>query len=174
MLERKNLEERLKKINTLVFDIDGVFTDATITVSETDVTRTFNVRDGYAVQMCAKSNYNLAVISGGKQSSIVTRMNAIGVKDVFINVGTAEKPEVLKQYLELKGVNAEEVLYIGDDIPDLLIMNNFPVLACCPADAVAEVLENADYVTKNLGGKGAVREVIEMVMKSQDKWLKIF
>lgn len=167
-------EERLKKITTLIFDIDGVFTDATLTVTNDDVTRTFNVRDGYAVQMALKSGYNIAVISGGKQESIVSRMNALGITDVYIRVGTAEKPDVLSAYLAKKEVSAEEVLFIGDDIPDLLIMNAFPVLACCPADAVPEVLERADYITTAPGGRGAVREVIEHVMKAQGKWMKVF
>lgn len=168
------LEEKFRKITTLVFDIDGVFTDATLTVTRDDVTRTFNVRDGYAVQMALKSGYHIAVISGGKQESIVSRMNALGVTDVYIRVGTAEKPDVLSAYLAKKEVSAEEVLFIGDDIPDLLIMNAFPVLACCPADAVTEVLERADYITTAPGGRGAVREVIEQVMKAQGKWMKVF
>jgi 3-deoxy-D-manno-octulosonate 8-phosphate phosphatase (KDO 8-P phosphatase) len=161
------------KIKAFVFDIDGVFTDATLTVTEDDVTRTFNVRDGYAVQMAVRSGYQVAVISGGKQESIVRRMNAIGIKDVYINVGTAEKPAVMKGYLDKIGLSPEEVLYIGDDIPDLLLMNAFPVLACCPADAVPEVLERAEYITTAPGGKGAVREVIEWVMKAQDTWMKV-
>lgn len=168
------LEERFKKITTLVFDVDGVFTDATLTVTKDDVTRTFNVRDGYAVQMALKSGYHIAVISGGKQESIVSRMNALGVSDVYIRVGTAEKPDILRAYLAQKEVSAEEVLFIGDDIPDLLIMEAFPVLACCPADAVTEVLERADYITTATGGRGAVREVIELVMKAQGKWMKTF
>lgn len=161
------------KIKAFVFDIDGVFTDATLTVTEDDVTRTFNVRDGYAVQMAVRSGYQVAVISGGKQESIVRRMNAIGIKDVYINVGTAEKPAVMQGYLDKIGLSPEEVLYIGDDIPDLLLMNAFPVLACCPADAVPEVLERAEYITTAPGGKGAVREVIEWVMKAQDTWMKV-
>lgn len=161
------------KIKAFVFDIDGVFTDATLTVTADDVTRTFNVRDGYAVQMAVRSGYQVAVISGGKQESIVRRMNAIGIKDVYINVGTAEKPAVMQGYLDKIGLSPEEVLYIGDDIPDLLLMNAFPVLACCPADAVPEVLERAEYITTAPGGKGAVREVIEWVMKAQDTWMKV-
>ena len=167
-------EERFNKITTLVFDVDGVFTDASLTVTKDDVTRTFNVRDGYAVQMALKSGYHIAVISGGKQESIVSRMQALGIPDVYIRVGTAEKPDVLNAYLAKKAVSPEEVLFIGDDIPDLLIMNAFPVLACCPADAVTEVLERADYITTATGGRGAVREVIEKVMKTQGKWMKVF
>jgi 3-deoxy-D-manno-octulosonate 8-phosphate phosphatase (KDO 8-P phosphatase) len=168
------LEDKLKGISTFVFDIDGVFTDATLTVSKDDVTRTFNVRDGYAVQMALKSGYNVAIISGGKQESIITRMNSIGVEDVFIKVGTADKPKFLEEYLKSKNVSAEEVLFIGDDIPDLLLMQAFPVLSCCPSDAVEEVKAAADYIVHTPGGKGAVREAIELVMKAQDKWMKVF
>jgi len=168
------MTDRFRQITTLVFDVDGVFTDATLTVTCDDVTRTFNVRDGYAVQMALKSGYRIAVISGGKQESIVSRMNALGVTDVYIGVGTAEKPGVLERYLAGEGIPAEEVLYIGDDIPDLLIMNAFPVLACCPADAVEEVKQRADYITSAPGGRGAAREVIEQVMKAQGKWMKVF
>ncbi|ADQ19082.1 KdsC family phosphatase [Leadbetterella byssophila] len=163
----------VKRIKGFVFDVDGVFTDATLTVTQDDVTRTFNVRDGYAVQMAVKSGYHLAVISGGKQESIVKRMNAIGIQDVYINVGTAEKPKVMQEYLDKVGLKPEEVLFIGDDIPDLLLMKAFPVLACCPADAVSEVKEKVAYITTAPGGKGAVREVIEWVMKAQDKWMKV-
>lgn len=170
----QNLTDKLNKVSTFVFDIDGVFTDANLTVTKDDVTRTFNVRDGYAVSMAIKSGYNVAVISGGKQESIISRMNSIGVKDVFIKVGTADKPQCLEDYLKLKNISAEEVLFIGDDIPDLLLMRAFPVFSCCPADAVEEVKAEADYVTNLQGGKGAVREVIELVMKAQDKWMKIF
>ena len=170
----QSFTDRLKGISTFVFNIDEEFTDTKLTVAKDDVTRTFNVRDGYAVQMAVKSGYNVAVISGGKQESIVFRMNSIGVKDVFIKVGTADKPQFLKDYLKLKDITAEEVLFIGDDIPDLLLMRAFPVVSCCPADAVDEVKSEADYVTALAGGKGAVREVIEIVMKAQDKWMKIF
>ena len=168
------MTERFQKITTLVFDVDGVFTDATLTVTRDDVTRTFNVRDGYAVQMALKSGYRIAVISGGKQESITARMNALGITDVYIRVGTAEKPDVFSRYLAEKNISAEEVLFIGDDIPDLLIMNAFPVLACCPADAVEEVKERADYVTSATGGRGAVREITEQVMKAQGTWMKKF
>lgn len=169
-----SFEDRLKKISTFVFDIDGVFTDARLTVTRDDVTRVFNVRDGYAVQMAIKSGYKIAIISGGRQESIVARMNALGVKDVFINVGTAEKPQFMREYLEKNLLNADEVLFVGDDIPDLLLIRAFSVLSVCPADAVTEIKLEVDYIAATAGGKGVVREVIELAMKAQDKWMKIF
>lgn len=169
----ETLEKKLHNITTFVFDIDGVFTDATITVTNDDVTRVFNVRDGYAVQMALKSKFNIAIISGGKQESIRTRMNTLGVEDVYLSVGTADKPQALLDYLTKKNLKPEEVLFVGDDIPDLLIMQSFPVLSCCPLDAVSEVKLAADYIGQSLGGRGIVREVIEWVMKTQNKWMKV-
>lgn len=170
----EELIERLKKITTLIFDVDGVFTNATIVVGDTDVTRTFNVRDGYAVQMAAKAGYNLAAITGGKQTSIQLRLNSIGMKDVFFKVGTAGKLAIYDQYLQQYNLKEEETLYVGDDIPDYLLMSARKVLSICPADAVEEVKSVCSYVSSVKGGEGVVRDVIELVMKAQNTWLKQF
>lgn len=168
------MNESLKNIKNLVFDVDGVFTDATLVVSETDVTRTFNVRDGYAVSMAAKAGYNLAVITGGKQQSIKTRLESLGIQHVFLDVGTDKKPEIFDNYLKANNLLEEETLYIGDDIPDYLLMIDRKIVKACPNDAVAEVKEICDYISPIRGGKGVVREIIELVMKSQNKWMKQF
>ena len=168
------LKEKLKNINTFIFDVDGVLTDCTLTISDKEITRVFNVKDGYAIRMAAKNGYHIAVISGGREESIATRMRLLGLSDIFLNVGTADKPAVFQQYIDSKNVSPQNVLFIGDDIPDLLLMKKFPVFACCPADAVDEVIQFADYITQKPGGKGAAREVIELVMKAQDKWMKVF
>jgi 3-deoxy-D-manno-octulosonate 8-phosphate phosphatase (KDO 8-P phosphatase) len=160
------LKSKLSKITTFVFDVDGVFTDATLIVGESDVQRIFNVRDGYAVQIAVKSGYRMAVISGGKQKSIATRLSGLGIQDVYLSVATDKKLLVFFQ--------EEEILFIGDDIPDYLLMKNTKVLACCPADATEEVKGICDFITPNIGGKGAVRDVIELVMKAQNKWMKAF
>lgn len=166
------LRNRLSKITTLIFDIDGVFTDCTLTVGDTDVTRTFNVRDGYGIQMAVKAGYRIAIISGGRQESIRTRMNLLGIKEVYLSVGTEQKLATYENFKSAHQLKDDEVLFVGDDIPDLLLMKNTDVLACCPADAVAEVLEMAHYVSPVTGGKGVVREIIELLMKTQNKWLK--
>lgn len=168
------LRNRLSKITTLIFDIDGVFTDCTLTVGDADVTRTFNVRDGYAIQMAIKAGYRLAIISGGRQESIRTRMNLLGIKEVYLSVGTDKKLETYENYKNLHQLKDEEVLFVGDDIPDLLLMKNTEILACCPADAVTEVQAVAHYISPVMGGRGVVREIIELVMKTQNKWLKSF
>jgi 3-deoxy-D-manno-octulosonate 8-phosphate phosphatase (KDO 8-P phosphatase) len=154
--------------------VDGVFTDATLIVGESDVQRIFNVRDGYAVQIAVKSGYRMAVISGGKQKSIATRLSGLGIQDVYLSVATDKKLLVFQEYVALNNLQEEEILFIGDDIPDYLLMKNTKVLACCPADATEEVKSICDFITPNFGGKGAVRDVIELVMKAQNKWLKVF
>ena len=168
------LKSKLNKITTFVFDVDGVFTDATLLVGESDVQRIFNVRDGYAVQIAVKSGYRMAVISGGKQKSIATRLSGLGVQDVYLSVGTDQKLPVFQEYIAKYNLQEEEILFIGDDIPDYLLMKNTKVLACCPADATEEVKGICDFITPNIGGKGAVRDVIELVMKAQNKWMKVF
>ena len=168
------LKAKIKKITTFVFDVDGVFTDATLLVGEDDVQRVFNVRDGYAVQMASKSGYRMAVISGGKQKSIATRLSGIGIQDIFLSVGTDQKLPVFQKFLLDHGLIEEEVLFIGDDIPDYLLMKSTNVLSCCPQDAVEEVRSICDYISPISGGKGAVRDVIELVLKAQNKWMKIY
>ncbi|MFN8430825.1 MAG: HAD-IA family hydrolase [Spirosomataceae bacterium] len=168
------IKEKISKINTFVFDVDGVFTDGSILVGESDIQRTFSVRDGYAVQMAANQGYKMAVISGGKQESIRKRLTGLGIKDVFLAVGTDQKPVVFEKFLNDNDIKEDEVLYIGDDIPDLLLMQKYRVFSCCPQDSSPEVLETADYICEKSGGKGAVREVIELVMKYQKTWMKGF
>ncbi len=169
-----DLEKKLQKISTFVFDVDGVFTDAMLTVGDDDVLRNYNVRDGYAVNISLKAAYRMAIISGGKQESIRKRLGGLGIPDIFLSVGTDQKLGVFHEYILKHDLIEEEVLYMGDDIPDLLLMQGTQVLSTCPADAVEEVQAEADYVSSVIGGKGAVRDVIEMVMKAQNKWLKVF
>jgi len=168
------IRTKVSKISTFVFDVDGVFTDARITVTDNGVDRVFNVRDGYAIQMLIKAGFKIAVISGGKQESIRTRLEGLGIEEIHLSVGTADKPGVFKELLKKWGLEEEEVLYIGDDIPDLLLMQGFNVFKACPADAESEVLAVVDYVSPFNGGAGAVRDVIKLVMKEQDKWMKVF
>jgi 3-deoxy-D-manno-octulosonate 8-phosphate phosphatase (KDO 8-P phosphatase) len=168
------LRSRLAKIKGFVFDVDGVFTNATLIVTDEGVDRIFNVRDGYAVAMARKSGFKMAVISGARQENIRTRLGGLGIKDIFLSVSTDGKSEVFRELLEEWGMQEEEILYIGDDIPDLLLMQKFNVLSACPADAEPEVLAEAQYVSTKNGGAGAVRDVIKLVMKEQEKWMKVF
>jgi 3-deoxy-D-manno-octulosonate 8-phosphate phosphatase (KDO 8-P phosphatase) len=167
------MENELKRIKAFVFDVDGVFTNATLVVGDRDVQRVFNVKDGYAVQVAARLGYKLAVISGGKQESIRTRLSGLGIKDIHLAVKTDGKLSLFDQFLKENNLQANEVLYIGDDLPDLQIMIQREVFSACPRDAVSEVLEKAKYITEKKGGKGAVREVIELVLKAKGDWMRI-
>jgi len=164
-----NYKSQLKQINTFIFDYDGVLTDGTVILQENgEALRTANVKDGYALQLAVKLGFNVAIISGGYSPSMRKRFEALKIEDFFL--GVANKLEVLKKYLEDKGVDPGQALYMGDDIPDYHAMKEVGI-ACCPADAVPEIISISHYVSIKKGGKGCVRDVIEQTLKVQDKWM---
>ena len=156
-------------ITTFIFDYDGVMTDGTV-FSDHDghPWRATNVKDGYALQLASKLGYHVAVISGAICPSMEVRMNSLGVTDVF--TGIPDKVLKLKEYMNKKGLYAEQILFMGDDIPDIQVMKEVG-LPVCPADASLEVKEISKFVSEKSGGKGAVRDVIERVLKVQGKWM---
>jgi 3-deoxy-D-manno-octulosonate 8-phosphate phosphatase (KDO 8-P phosphatase) len=167
------LKAKFRKITTFIFDVDGVLTDSTVlTLRGGELARTFNVKDGYAIGVAVRSGFRFAIISGGREESIRERLTPFGIKDIFLGVKTDKKLEVFKQYLTDNQLSEEEIIFMGDDLPDSEVMKT-KVLACCPADAVQEIQEISDFISAKNGGNGAVREVIELVMKEQGKWLKI-
>ncbi len=156
-------------ITTFVFDYDGVMTDGKV-YSDHDgyPWRATNVKDGYALQLATKLGYNVAVISGAVCPSMITRMNSLGVVDVY--TGISNKVLKINEYMGQKGLKPEEIVFMGDDIPDLRVMQSVG-LAACPADAADEVKEISAYVSPKEGGKGAVRDLIEQVLKTHGKWM---
>ena len=156
-------------ITTFIFDYDGVMTDGTV-FSDHDghPWRATNVKDGYALQLASKLGYHVAVISGAICPSMEVRMNSLGVTDVF--TGIPDKVLKLKEYMQEKGLKPEEIVFMGDDIPDLNVMKEVG-LPACPADAVPEVKAISKFVSDRPGGKGAVRDLIEHVLKVQGKWM---
>ncbi|MEN8224718.1 MAG: HAD hydrolase-like protein [Bacteroidota bacterium] len=164
-----NYKELLKDINTFVFDYDGVLTEGIITLTaEGEPLRTANVRDGYALQLAVKKGYRIAVISGGKSESMFKRLASLGIKDVFL--GVEHKVDVFDQYLNEHNIKKEEVLYMGDDIPDYKVMQ-LAAVAACPADAAEEIRAISHYISHYNGGKGCVRDIIEQVLKLQQNWM---
>ena len=160
---------KLKDITTFIFDVDGVLTDGTVYVAENgEQSRAFNIKDGYALQLAIKCGYNVCVVSGSRSKSALHRLNSLGVKDVYMGIHT--KIGKVKIYLEEKAISPEKVLYMGDDIPELEAMN-IVGLPVCPADAAEEIKAVSLYVSPLGGGKGCARDVIEKVLKIQDKWL---
>jgi 3-deoxy-D-manno-octulosonate 8-phosphate phosphatase (KDO 8-P phosphatase) len=166
-----SLTEKLKKIEYFILDIDGVMTDGTIGCLETgEMYRTFHVRDGYAIERAINAGYKFCVITGGNQLGVQKRLEYLKIKDFFMGSGGKNKMNIYLEYINTKKIDEQKVLYMGDDIPDIDIMKREQLLAIAPANATSEILEISDIITTKKGGHGAVREAIEMVMKSQGNW----
>lgn len=165
----RNFTEELQKIKAFIFDIDGVLSTQTITLDMNgNPQRTINLRDGYALQLAIKNNYRISVISGGNSVSFKKRLNSLGVEHVYL--GVSDKTEVLGKFMEDLKLLPEEILYMGDDIPDFHVMKIAGV-AVCPADADNEIKQISVYISDKAGGEGCVRDVIEQVMRLHGKWM---
>lgn len=159
----------LKKIKALVFDIDGVLSAETISLHPSgEPIRTVNIKDGYAIQLAVKKGLIIAIITGGKTEAIRKRYEALGVKDIYM--GAAVKTHEYAHFIEKYSLQPEEILYMGDDIPDYEVMR-LCGLPCCPADAAPEIKQIACYISYRNGGYGCGRDVIEQVLKAQGKWM---
>lgn len=163
--------QNLKNINTFIFDIDGVLTDGSILAAESgELLRSFNIKDGYALQLAIKKGYKVCLISGANGAAIAKRFAGLGLTDVFL--GVSNKVAVFEAYLEQNNISAEQVLYMGDDIPDYEVMLKVGI-ATCPIDAVDEIKQIAHYISAKKGGEAAVRDVIEKVLKVQKAWFDL-
>ena len=163
-----NYKEKLNKIETFVFDIDGVFTDGKIIVdSQGKESRSFNTKDGIAVKLANDLGYNIAIITGANNDGIKARMNRLGIKNVFLN--SSDKVKDLLNFSKTNNINLGKTIYMGDDLPDIFPMN-LVYLKTCPHDAAPEVREISDYVSNKKGGEGCVRDVIEQTLKVQGNW----
>jgi len=164
-----NYKEKLLKVNTFIFDYDGVLSDGTIILTSSgDALRTANVKDGYAMQLAIKKNYRIAIISGGYSESMKHRFDSLNIKDVFL--GVDKKIDIYNQYLQTNNLENENILFMGDDIPDYEIMLTAGV-PTCPVDAAEEIKRVATYISHQPGGHGCVRDIIEQVLKVQEKWM---
>jgi 3-deoxy-D-manno-octulosonate 8-phosphate phosphatase (KDO 8-P phosphatase) len=168
----KSYKEIMPAINTFIFDVDGVLTDGTITVfPDGELIRTMNIKDGYALKTAVNKGYNVCIISGGTNQAVKSRLNGLGITDIYL--GAHNKIDQLEEYFDIYNINPDHVLYMGDDIPDLPVMKMCG-LAACPKDAVQEIQDISHYISQKKGGKGCVRDVIEQVLKVQDKWANHF
>lgn len=160
----------LSRIKAMVFDVDGVLSCDVMNLSpEGDPVRTVNVKDGYALQLAVKMGLNLCIITGARVESVRKRFEGLGIKDVYI--ASSVKIRDYEEFVAKYGLKSDEVLYMGDDIPDYQIMQ-LVGLPCCPADACPEIQSLSKYVSPLAGGRGCVRDVVEQVLKVQGKWLK--
>ncbi|TVZ60000.1 3-deoxy-D-manno-octulosonate 8-phosphate phosphatase (KDO 8-P phosphatase) [Flavobacteriaceae bacterium MAR_2010_105] len=167
-MEDKSYKEYLEHITTFIFDVDGVLTDGTIMVTTTgEMLRTMHTKDGFALKTALMAGFKVCVISGGTNEGVRVRLEGLGVTDIYL--GAHNKIDQLNDYLNSNNIKAENVLYMGDDIPDYPVMKLIG-LPTCPQDAVPEIKGISKYVSHKNGGRGAVRDVIEQVLKVQGKW----
>ena len=163
-----NVLELFTPIRTFVFDIDGVLTNAQLLATEEGhLLRSVNIKDGYAIQLAVKKGYNLWIISGGTSAAMQTRFHNLGMKDVHIRV--QDKKALLQELIAKYNTPPETILYMGDDMPDLAVMQ-LCGLPAAPADACAEIKAVSKYVSPINGGMGCVRDVIEKVLKLNGDW----
>lgn len=163
-----NILHLFKPIKTFVFDVDGVLaTDILVILQGGDMARNMNSKDGYALQLAVKKGYRVVIISGGTSDAVMHRLQRLGVQDVFL--GVHNKKEKLLEYVQQHQLEWNEIMYMGDDIPDYVVMQ-LVGLPCCPADAVPEIKQISRYISGLDGGKGCGRDVIEKVLKLNGHW----
>lgn len=168
-----NFKVKLHKIRAFAFDVDGVFTDGQVLATDTgDLLRSHNAKDGFAVRVAVTKNYPVAIITGGSSESIALRFMQIGIKREDIYLKSIFKMPDFEDFLTRHNLKPEEVLFMGDDIPDIDILKYCGV-PTCPSDAVNEVKDVSEYISILGGGKGCVRDVIEQTLKVQGKWTGI-
>ena len=164
----QNFKEKLNNITTLIFDVDGVFTDNKVLVMENgEVVRNVHSKDGYAIQLAIKKGYRLVILSGGNNIAIKNLLAKSGIQHLFIN--QHDKLQCYKDYIYSNNISDEEVLYMGDDLPDWEVMSRVGV-AVCPNDAATEIKNICKYISSQKGGEGCVRDVIEQVLRVQGNW----
>jgi 3-deoxy-D-manno-octulosonate 8-phosphate phosphatase (KDO 8-P phosphatase) len=165
-------KQLLPKISTFIFDVDGVLTNGMLTIMpDGELVRHMNVKDGYAMKTALNKGFRVCIISGGTNQAVKSRLAALGIEDIYL--GAHNKIKQYTEIIEKYNLNSEEILYMGDDIPDVPVMQKVGMPAC-PNDAVPEVQKTAKYISNIKGGNGCVRDVIEQVLKVQKKWDNYF
>lgn len=168
----KSYKEIMNGITTFIFDVDGVLTNSSVHITPTgEMLRIMNIRDGFAMKAAVESGYHVCIISGGSNEGVRIRLKNLGIKD--IHLACPDKVQNFKEYTEKYNIKPEQVLYMGDDIPDYHVMK-LVGLPTCPQDASPEIKAISNYISHKNGGRGAVRDVIEQVMKVQGKWMDYF
>jgi len=164
-----NYLEKFKNIRTFIFDVDGVLTNSELIVLESGkLLRKMSVRDGYAIKRAIQKGYKVAIITGGNSEGVISRLRGLGVEDIYS--GIADKADAYRELVYTYDLKPLEILYMGDDFPDIEVMHKVGI-AACPKDAAHEVIEIADYISTQEGGKGCARDVIEKVLRLHGKWI---
>ena len=164
----KNYKTLLPNIKTFIFDVDGVLTDGKILITnEGELLRSFDTKYGYAMKCALVQGYKIVIITGGRNQGVEDRFKELGVFDIYM--GAHHKIDAYQDLMDNYDLDPETILYVGDDIPDIPVMEKVG-LGCCPSDAVSDVKAMANYVSHKKGGEGCVREIIEQVLRVQGKW----
>lgn len=161
-------KQLLNHVTTFIFDVDGVLSDGSVLIFNSgEQVRNMSVRDGFALQLAVKKGYRVCIISGGTSEGVVKRLNLLGIEDVFM--GISNKESTFKAYCEKHELDWQEVLYMGDDLPDYNVMKMVGV-STCPNNAAEEIKAISKYVSVKDGGKGCARDVIEQTLKLKGDW----
>lgn len=165
---KKNFKEKLKNVKAFVFDVDGVFSNAFVVERDALLSRFMNAKDGFALRYAAENGFIIGIITGGITESVKVRFNQLGITDVYL--GSRHKIEDFEDFYFKYNLKPEEILYMGDDLPDYEILKTTNVISTCPSDAAREIIDICEYISEKKGGEGCVRDVIEQVLRAQEKW----
>ena len=164
----ENFKTKLTNIKAFIFDVDGVLTDGSVTLMPDGFSaKAMNIKDGYALQLAVKKGYKVAIISGGRSEIIRERMKWLGITDIFL--GSHTKIDSYNEFVATYNISPDEILYMGDDMPDYEVMKRIGV-PTCPNDSAQEIKDISIYISQRKGGNGAVRDVIEQVMRVHGNW----
>ncbi len=164
----ENFKQKLTRIKTFLFDVDGVLTNGQVLLLENgDFVRNMNSKDGYALQLAVKKGYRIGIITGGKSQAVKNALEGLGVKDIFLS--QYDKLQCYKDYIHEHELNEEEILFMGDDLPDYEVMKRVGI-AACPNNSAHEIKGISIYISNRNGGEACVRDIIEQVMRSQGTW----
>lgn len=164
----KSYKQYLPDINTFIFDVDGVLTNGIVTIMpDGELVRQMNIKDGYALKTAVDKGYRVCIISGGTNEGVRTRLKNLGITDIYL--GAHDKIQQYEELVDMYNLQSENVLYMGDDIPDYPVMK-LVGMPCCPNDAAPEIQAVSKYISNIKGGEGCVRDVLEQVMRVQGKW----
>ena len=164
-----NFKEGLKEVKAFAFDVDGVLSSPEVYLHPAgELMRSMNTKDGYALQYAVKRGYPIAIITGGNTESVAVRFRGLGITDIYLS--SSNKTDNFNDFLYKYDITPQQVLYMGDDLPDYEVMKKAGV-PCCPSDAVEEIKSVAHYISPFGGGKGCVRDVIEQVLRLHGRWM---
>ncbi len=169
-MDKPNYKALLPQITTFIFDVDGVLTNGKVLItSEGEMYREMDTKDGYALKCALDQGFKVCIISGGTNEGVRNRLRALGIYDIYL--GAHHKGDPFQDVLDSYELSPDEILYMGDDMPDIEVMEQVAV-AACPQDAVADVKTVSNYISHKKGGEGCVRDIVEQTLRVQGKWRK--